>query len=129
MLCLDTSSVIAYLEGHSGSDIEAVDRALEDQEGVIAPVTLSELLSDPSLSRTLRKIIIELPVLPVVDGFWERAGLLRARILRSGHKAKLADTLIAQSCLDHHVALVARDRDFLVFHRLAGLRLHAHKQS
>ncbi len=123
MLCLDTSSVIAYLDGHSGSDVEAVDRALENQEGVIAPVTLSELLSDPTLSRTLRKLILELPILPVVEGYWERAGLLRARVLRTGHKAKLADTLIAQSCLDHRVALVARDRDFRVFHRVAGLKL------
>jgi len=123
MLCLDTSSVIAYLEGHSGSDVEAVDRALENQEGVIAPVTLSELLSDPALSRTLRKLILELPVLPVVEGYWERAGLLRARALRMGHKAKLADTLIAQSCLDHRVSLVSRDRDFRVFHRVAGLKL------
>lgn len=123
MLCLDTSSMIAYLEGHSGSDAEAVDRALENQEGVIAPVTLSELLSDPTLSRTLRKLILELPVLPVVEGYWERAGLLRARVLRTGHKAKLADTLIAQSCIDHRVALVSRDRDFRVFHRIAGLKL------
>ena len=123
MLCLDTSSVIAYLDGRSGSDVEAVDRALENQEGVIAPVTLSELLSDPTLSRTLRKLILELPVLPVVEGYWERAGLLRARVLRTGHKAKLADTLIAQSCLDHRVELVSRDRDFRVFHHVAGLKL------
>lgn len=123
MLCLDTSSVIAYLDGHSGSDVEAVDHALGSQEGVIAPVTLSELLSDPLLSRTIRKLILELPVLPVVEDYWERAGLLRARVLRTGHKAKLADTLIAQSCLDHRVALVSRDRDFRVFHRVAGLKL------
>lgn len=123
MLCLDTSSMIAYLEGHSGSDVEAVDRALENQKGVIAPVTLSELLSDPALSRTLRKTILGLPVLPVIEDYWERAGLLRARVLRTGHKAKLADTLIAQSCLDHRVALVARDRDFRIFQRVAGLKM------
>lgn len=123
MLCLDTSSVIAYLEGHSGSDVEAVDQALESREGVIAPVTLSELLNDPTLSRTLRKSILALPVLPVIDGYWERAGLLRARVLRTGHKAKLADSLIAQSCLDYRVPLVARDRDFRIFHRVAGLKL------
>lgn len=115
--------MIAYLEGHSGSDVEAVDRALENQEGVIAPVTLSELLSDPTLSRMLRKTILGLPVLPVTEGYWERAGLLRARVLRTGHKAKLADTLIAQSCLDHRVALVARDRDFRIFQRVAGLKM------
>jgi len=123
MLCLDTSSLIAYLEGAPGSDVEAVDQALQDRAGFIAPVTLTELLSDPTLSRPVRETILALPVLPVIEGYWERAGLLRAKALRSGNKAKLADTLIAQSCLDHRASLIARDRDFRVFHRLAGLKL------
>jgi len=35
----------------------------------------------------------------------------------------LADTLIAQSCIDHDVRLVTRDDDFRHFVRLGGLRL------
>lgn len=66
---------------------------------------------------------MQLPLLNLTEGYWIRAGLLRAKILKSGHKARLADTLIAQSCLDHQATLVARDRDFRVFHRLAGLKL------
>lgn len=123
MICLDTSSLIAFLEGGAGNDVETVDQALQDQTGAIAPVTLSELLSDPALPRTLRETIRNLPLLPVTEGYWERAGLLRAKILKAGHKAKLADTLIVQSCLDHRVSLVARDRDFRIFHRVAGLKL------
>lgn len=123
MICLDTSSLIAFLEGSTGSDVEATDQALQDQTGAIAPVTLSELLSDPGLPRTLRETIRNLPLLPITEGYWERAGLLRAKVLRAGHKAKLADTLIVQSCLDHRVSLVARDRDFRIFHRVAGLKL------
>jgi predicted nucleic acid-binding protein len=49
---------------------------------------------------------------------------LRAGVIAKGHKAKLADTLIAQSCLDHGVALVTRDPDFARF-AAAGLRLAA----
>lgn len=123
MICLDTSSLIAFLEGGTGDDVETVDQSLQDQTGAIAPVTLSELLSDPELPRTLRETILNLPLLPITEGYWERAGLLRAKALRAGHKAKLADTLIVQSCLDHRASLVARDRDFRVFHRLAGLKL------
>lgn len=123
MICLDTSSLIAFLGGDTGNDVETVDQTLQDQEGVIAPVTLTELLSDPKLPRTLRETIFHLPVLPVTEGYWERAGLTRAKILRAGRKAKLADTLIAQICIDHRVMLVTRDKDFLVFHRLAGLKL------
>ena len=123
MICLDTSSLIAFLGGDAGNDVDTVDQTLQDQEGVIAPVTLTELLSDPKLPRTLRETIFHLPVLPVTEGYWERAGLMRAKILRAGRKAKLADTLIAQTCIDHRVMLLTRDKDFRIFHRLADLKL------
>ena len=123
MLCVDTSSFIAYLEGRPGRDSELVDQALADGVVTIAPVTVAELLSDPHLAHSLRRLILKIPVLPLSEGFWERAGLLRAKVLRGGHKAKLADTLIAQCCLDHGASLVTRDGDFKVFHRLAGLRV------
>lgn len=47
MLCLDTSSLIAYLQGDNGPDVELIDQALVDRIGALAPVTVSELLSDP----------------------------------------------------------------------------------
>ncbi|MGE3153033.1 MAG: type II toxin-antitoxin system VapC family toxin [Nitrospiraceae bacterium] len=123
MLCLDTSSLIAYLQGNDGADVEFVDQALADQVGVLSPVTVTEILSDPRLTTALRQTILEIPTLPVTAGFWERAGLLRAKVLRTGRRANLADTLIAQSCLDHQATLITRDRDFSVFATLAGLRL------
>ena len=95
MLCLDTSSLIAYLQGDSGADVGLIDQALVDQVGAISPVTVAELLSDPDLSSTLKQTILELPVLQILEGFWERAGLLRAKVTRSGRRANLADTLIA----------------------------------
>jgi predicted nucleic acid-binding protein len=63
------------------------------------------------------------PRLEILDGYWVRAGELRARLLRRGLKARLADTLIAQSCLDHQVALLTRDRAFRNFATHAGLNL------
>lgn len=123
MLCIDTSSFIAYLEGHTGADVDLVDQALSDKVGVISPVTVTEVLSDPNLSRSVKDVILQLPALPLTDGFWERAGMLRAKILRAGHKARLADTLIAQNCLDHGASLVTRDKDFRAFTRIAGLRI------
>src|SRR3989304_9275941 len=120
MLCIDTSSLIAYLEGDAGADVNLVDRAFLDEVGIVSPVTITELLSDPNLSRSVRELILHLPILPITDGFWERAGMLRAKLLRSGHKAKLADTLIAQNCLDHSASLLTRDEDFKTFKRVAG---------
>jgi predicted nucleic acid-binding protein len=62
-------------------------------------------------------------VLEISEGYWERAGLLRARVLARGLRARLADTLIAQSCLDHNLPLVTRDADFRHFVRLGGMRV------
>jgi predicted nucleic acid-binding protein len=123
MLCLDTSSLIAYLQGDEGADVDMIDQALIDQVGVLSLVTVAELLSDPNLSPTLRRTILELPTLSIAEGFWERAGLLRAKVIRTSRRANLADTLIAQSCLDHHATLVTRDRDFKTFVSAAGLRV------
>ena len=123
MICVDTSSMIAYLQGLEGKDVTLIDHALLDQIAVFSPVTITELLSAPNLSSTLRETLMAIPMLPIQEGFWGRAGLLRAKILAKGFKAKLADTLIAQTCLDHHIPLVTRDQDFHIFKRFAKLQL------
>ena len=46
-------------------------------------------------------------------------------MFRRQARPKIVDTLIAQSCLDHGVPLVTRDRDFLSFQKVAGLRVLA----
>lgn len=122
MIAIDSSSFIAYLSGAQGPDVDATAVALEHKQAVLPPVVLFELLSDPKVSRSVKALFIGLPLLEVTGGYWERAGLLRARAIESGRRARLADTLIAQSCLDHHVALVTRDVDVRSFTR-GGLRL------
>ena len=123
MICLDTSSMIAYLEGAGGNDVTLIDHALLDQVAAFSPVTVTELLSARNLSGNLRETLLAIPMLSIQEGFWERAGLLRAKVLAKGSKAKLADTLIAQTCLDHQVPLVTRDQDFHIFKKLAKLHL------
>jgi predicted nucleic acid-binding protein len=86
-------------------------------------VVLTEVTSDPKVGRRVLTLVADLPLLPPGDGYWSRAGELRRRVLSRGHKAPLADTLIAQSCLDHDVALLTADRDFQRFAKAAGLRL------
>ncbi len=84
---------------------------------------MTELLSDQAVRVEIAWLIRAVPWLEIRDGYWARAGELRGRLLRRGLKARLADTLIVQSCLDHNVALVTRDRDFRHFVTHAGLRL------
>jgi len=123
--CADTSSVVAYMQGEQGPDVELVDRALADSSLVLAPVSVSELLSVPLLTSSLEKFILGIQVLEIKAGYWERAGKLRSGLIRHGYRPKIADTLIAQSCLDHDVPLVTRDRDFASFQKFAGLRVLA----
>lgn len=121
MIAVDTSSLIAYLEGATGPDVALVDMALAEQQLVLPPVVLAEALSDPAVPSAVRAVLTSLPMLEIEAGYWERAGLLRAGILAQHRKARVADALIAQSCLDHGVPLVTRDRDFRNFARAAAL--------
>lgn len=123
MIAADTSSMIAFLEGDTGDDAELVQSALEHQQLTLPPVVLSELLSDPGLPEHVRELLAALPILEIEPGFWARAGLLRAAVLKQRRKARVADALIAQSCLDQSVPLVTRDRDFHHFAKSAGLPL------
>ena len=123
MIALDSSSLIAYLGGEQGADVDAVEFALEQRQGVLPPVVLSEMLSERRLPLQVRELLLQLPLLEVEEGYWERAGVLRSLVLQRGRRAPLADALVAQSCLDHNAPLVTRDADFSGFTRLAGLRL------
>lgn len=122
MIALDTSSFAAYLSGGAGPDVDLVDQCLETRRAVLPPVVLAELLSEPTLKESVAEALLEMPTLAVVDGYWERTGRLRAKVLAAGRRSRLADALIAQSCMDHQVPLVARDHDFAAF-EAAGLRL------
>ena len=123
MVALDTSSIVAYLAGVKGEDVAALDTVLENEQGVLPPVVVTELLSSREIQDVAAAVFLAIPQLSVLDGYWERAGQLRANLLRIGLKARVADALIAQSCLDHDVSLITRDRDFRHFARHAGLRL------
>ena len=63
MIALDTSSVVAYLDGSTGKDVLAVDLALEHQQTVLPPVVLCELLSAPRLASGTRTLFEQLPLL------------------------------------------------------------------
>ena len=123
MIAADTSSLVAFLDGSAGEDVEVIQSALDHQQLVLPPAVLTELLSDAGLPQPVCTLLASLPLLHLEPGYWERAGLLRASVLKQRKKARLADALIAQSCLDHSVPLVTRDRDFRHFAESAGLPL------
>lgn len=123
MIAADTGTWIAFLEGSSGEDVRLLDGALENRQVVMVPVVLTELLSDPSLPAGVIETLAEVPMVETGLGYWERAGLLRAKVLAKHRKARLGDSLIAQTCIDRGIPLLTRDRDFRAFANAAGLDL------
>ncbi|MGH9159366.1 MAG: PIN domain-containing protein [Vicinamibacteraceae bacterium] len=123
MIAADTSTWIAFLEGEEGEDVLLLDRALEDRQVLMPPAVLTELLSDPKLSPDVADTLSQVPLIQISDGYWQRAGGLRAQVLAKRRKARLGDALIAQSCVDQGVPLTTRDRDFRNFADAAGLDL------
>ena len=122
MIAVDTSTWSAFLAGHTDRDTQTLDAALVQGQVVIPPVVLTELLSSPRLAPADVATFTALPLLSIEDGFWQRAGRLRASVLRRGLKSRLADVLIAQCCIDHDVPLLTRDSDFRHYTQ-AGLHL------
>jgi predicted nucleic acid-binding protein len=123
MIAADTSTWIAFLEGTPGQDSQLLERALADRQVLMVPVVLTELLSDPALSSGVAETLSEIPMIEVEPGYWQRAGLLRAKVLSMRRKARLGDAMIAQNCIDRGIPLLARDQDFRAFADAAQLNL------
>lgn len=123
MVAIDSSILIALLKGEAGNDIELLKMHLREGTASLPPVVLTELLSGKELRPHIEFWIAQLRWLEPKPGFWERAGHARSIILSQQRKAKLADTLIAQSCIDHDIPLITRDTDFRHFAEHCGLRL------
>ncbi len=123
MIAADTSTWIAFLEGAPGQDSQLLERALGDRQILMIPVVLTELLSDPALSTGVAETLSEIPMIEVEPGYWQRAGLLRAKVLSMRRKARLGDALIAQTCLDRGISFLTRDEDFRAFAAAAQLDL------
>ena len=123
MIAVDTNILIYYLEGKDGYFSEKVDDAILSEKLYLAPVVVTELLSEPNLNEMCEDIINRQPVLAIKEGYWQRAGKLRRTLLEKGLKARLPDVLIAQSCIDWQVPLISSDTDFRHFQEYTSLEL------
>lgn len=122
MIALDTSAFVRYLDGETDRASNAAGIALESGDAYLPPVAFSEILSNPWIDGSALALVSSVPLLKLHEGYWRRAGRLRANLKRSGFKAELPDCLIAQSCLDHDIPLITYDVDFRHFVRF-GLKL------
>ena len=114
-VALDSSSLIRHLNGRTGADTEALKAALDAGTAVLPPLVVTEVLSLPGVSQEVTRLLGIVPQLDVLPEYWERAGRLRAAVIADGRRARTADALIAQSCIDHNVPLISADADFRHF--------------
>ena len=124
MIAADTSALIDYFQGKSNTKTEIIDNIFTQHLLILPPTVLVEILSDASLPKKFVEKIIELPLLEPTESFWQRAGMNRAKLISKKLKARLADTLIAQSCIDYQVPLITGDVDFRHFAKYCELILY-----
>ena len=122
MIAADTSSLVAYFTGDQGADVDKVVDAMRSGNLALPPVVITELFTDAGAD-VIENDLHDISILEIRDGYWIRAGMARRALMRRGFKAKVGDTLIAQSCIDHDVALITRDKDFRHFAKHCGLKL------
>ncbi|MEW6776106.1 MAG: PIN domain-containing protein [Bdellovibrionota bacterium] len=123
ILAADTSTLSAYILNEPGEDVDALDRVFATGGVALPPVVLTEVLCAKYLTPAFVDNFRDIPLLEILDGYWERAGKNRAKLHKHGLKAGLADSLIAQACIDHDVPLITRDRDFRHFSKHCALKL------
>jgi hypothetical protein len=123
VIAVDTSTLSALLGGDRGKDVDLLADSLARGDVRLPPVVLTEILSDPAAGDAVAAKLANLELLDVGEGYWQRAGVARAKLRAHGVKAKVADALIAQSCIDQDVALITRDEDFRHFAKHCKLKL------
>ena len=123
MIAADSCVWIDFFNRTSGVAAQRLAEAINDARVVMPPPVLTELLSNPAKNALGVLILKHINMLELKEDYWQRAGLLRAKIRNLGHKANLGDALIAQSCIDHRVPLLTTDTDFRHYVKAGGLKL------
>ena len=123
MTVVDACVVISFLAGDTTPEVEALADLLANAAAILAPSTITELLSDPKGGGGIAPLIDQLQTVEIIEGYWARAGELRATVRGAGRKAALGDALLAQACIDADLPLLTADADFKAFKQFSRLRL------
>ena len=123
MIAADSSVIIDYLQGIHSDHTNLLQEALVAWDIVLPPVVVTELFSSPKKAERLSFFLNEIEILDINENYWERAGKSRAVLKSKKIKSKIADALIAQSCIDHAVPLLTCDEDFRHYAKYCGLAL------
>lgn len=123
MICVDSSVLIAWLDGTEYPEAKVLDTLLQNDAAFIAPVAITEVFSNAKNGPSVANAMAAFRVLDLKPGYWERAGAIRAALRKQGRKAPIADALIAQAAIDADMPLLTRDADFKIYAKLFALKL------
>lgn len=128
MILVDTSVWIDWLRGGTRRATSLLDRMIDEEDIVLAPVVVQELLQGARGEEQLAELRAhfgKLPVLLPSRQTYEDAGALYARCRWQGFTPRSPhDCLIAQLAVEHAVPLLHDDRDFEALARVeTGLTL------
>lgn len=123
MIAADTSAMIGYLKDDPDPRIDRLHAALAGQLLWLPPPVVTELRAGRVQHAGLDRLLKDAPMLPLGDGFWDRAGVTRRTLLLKGVRARTLDALIAQCCIDADAPLITLDSDFRHFAAHCGLKL------
>jgi predicted nucleic acid-binding protein len=118
VILVDTGIWIALLRKQEGAPVERLRQLLIDGDAAIAPVIVQELLQGAASQTQLGRLsehFLALPMLAPRDlaAAHAAAGALYARCRWAGITPRSPhDCLIAQTAIEHDVALLHDDRDF-----------------
>ena len=121
MIAADTNVWIAFLNGIQNKNTDRLAQALERGMVVMPTVVLFELLSG-ELSQETEGYLIAVPATTSNLVFWLNAAKMRKQLLGRGLKSRIADCLIAQSCIDSDCEFLTEDKDFRHYLKF-GLRI------
>lgn len=115
MIAVDTSVLIDFSRGSSTRGATIFEKCLFEGTIVLPEPVLFEVISGPAITSEVESAFLALPRLVALPGYWERAAILRRRLLKKRVKARAMDCLVAQICIDHRVPLISSDKDFKRF--------------
>lgn len=129
-LFVDTSAWSLALRRDTQSEHAAVAilrRALLDGNTIVTTgIVIQELLQGFNGAKDQARIIDRLQVLPLLNPAREthiQAAMLRNACRRNGVQIGTIDALIAQLCIEHDLALLTADNDFVNAARFVPLKL------
>ena len=124
MIASDSSTLIAFFQGeYETKDVIHLRNSIKNSFLFLPPVVIAEILSATNITKEIEETINVFPTLELKSGFWQRLGKTRHLLLKKKFKANIADCIIAQSCIDHDIPLITRDKDFRHYEKYCGLKL------